>query len=66
MTAHTEAKEESQQLAKAYEFADVEKKWYTAWLEHKTFQAHMDPARDSYSIVIPPLMSQVFSMLAMP
>ena len=54
MTAHTEAKEESQQLAKAYEFADVEKKWYTAWLEHKTFQAHMDPARDSYSIVIPP------------
>ncbi len=54
MTAHTEPKEEPQQLAKAYEFADVEKKWYTAWLEHKTFQAHMDPARDSYSIVIPP------------
>nr|MBC8316262.1 valine--tRNA ligase [Candidatus Desulfobia pelagia] len=54
MTEHTETKEETHQLAKAYEFADVEKKWYTAWLDQKTFQARMDPAKENFSIVIPP------------
>jgi valyl-tRNA synthetase len=54
MTEQTETKEESQQLAKAYEFTDVEKKWYTAWLEQKTFQAQMNPDQESFSIVIPP------------
>ncbi len=49
-TTETAAKD----LAKAYEFRDVEDKWYQAWLEHKNFRAGMDPERPSYSIVIPP------------
>src|SRR4051794_32923157 len=45
------------ELAKTYEPAAVEAKWYAYWLEHGCFQA--DPARVSalrpaYSIVIPP------------
>ncbi len=41
-------------LAKAYEFSEVEKKWYAVWQADKTFSAKMDPERDSFSIVIPP------------
>ena len=42
------------QLAKAYEFREVEDRWYQNWLEHKNFRATLDPARPSFSIVIPP------------
>ncbi|MBI5557888.1 MAG: valine--tRNA ligase [Deltaproteobacteria bacterium] len=41
-------------LAKAYEFSDVEKKWYLVWQEQKKFRATMDESRPSFSIVIPP------------
>ena len=41
-------------LAKAYEFKEVEKRWYASWQADKNFSAKMDPERDSFSIVIPP------------
>jgi valyl-tRNA synthetase len=42
------------ELAKAYEFFSVEKKWYASWQEEKKFQATMDEDKPSFSIVIPP------------
>jgi valyl-tRNA synthetase len=42
------------ELAKAYEFSSVEKKWYASWQEEKKFQATMDEDKSSFSIVIPP------------
>ncbi|MBU0485619.1 MAG: valine--tRNA ligase [Proteobacteria bacterium] len=44
----------SHELAKAYEFASVEKKWYQIWQEQKKFSATMDPDKPAFSIVIPP------------
>ncbi len=41
-------------LPKAYEFREVEQRWYAFWEEHKTFGATMEEGRDSFSIVIPP------------
>ncbi|MDA3785576.1 MAG: valine--tRNA ligase [Deltaproteobacteria bacterium] len=41
-------------LAKAYEFSEVENKWYAVWQQEKSFSAHMDPQRDSFAIVMPP------------
>jgi valyl-tRNA synthetase len=41
-------------LPKAYEFSEVEQRWYTHWLEEKTFSARMEEGRPSFSIVIPP------------
>ncbi|MBU0967829.1 MAG: valine--tRNA ligase [Proteobacteria bacterium] len=41
-------------LAKAYEFADVERRWYEEWQKQKQFRATMDASRPSFSIVIPP------------
>ncbi len=41
-------------LAKAYEFAAVEAKWYKIWQEQKLFAATMDEAKPAFSIVIPP------------
>jgi valyl-tRNA synthetase len=43
-----------QELAKAYEFKEVEEKWYTTWLRDKTFRATMEEGKPSFSIVIPP------------
>ncbi len=45
---------EKYDLPKAYEFAEVEQRWYDYWMEHKTFAASMEEGRDSFSIVIPP------------
>jgi valyl-tRNA synthetase len=42
------------ELPKAYQFAEVEQRWYTRWLEEKSFRARMEPGRPSFSIVIPP------------
>ena len=42
------------ELAKAYEFKEVEARWYQKWLEQENFQATMDEGRPSFSIVIPP------------
>jgi len=41
-------------LPKAYEFHEVEKRWYAFWEEHKCFAAAMTEGRESFSIVIPP------------
>jgi len=41
-------------LPKAYEFGEVEKRWYARWEEEKAFAASMAEGRNSYSIVIPP------------
>ncbi|MCJ7602562.1 MAG: class I tRNA ligase family protein, partial [Desulfobulbaceae bacterium] len=41
-------------LAKAYEFSDVERRWYEEWQNQKKFRATMDDSRPSFSIVIPP------------
>ncbi len=41
-------------LPKAYEFGEVEQRWYRYWLEHKTFRGRILPGRPSFSIVIPP------------
>ncbi|WP_448871632.1 valine--tRNA ligase [Desulfobulbus propionicus] len=45
---------EKYDLPKAYEFSEVEQRWYTHWLEEKTFSARMEEGRDAFSIVIPP------------
>jgi len=42
------------ELAKAYEFKEVEARWYQKWLEQKNFQATMEEGKPSFSIVIPP------------
>ena len=42
------------EITKSYEPREVEKKWYAAWLEAKAFAGTVQPARDPYSIVIPP------------
>ena len=41
-------------LAKAYEFREVEDRWYQNWLKHKNFRATLDESRPSFAIVIPP------------
>ncbi len=41
-------------LPKAYEFSEVEQRWYTHWLAAKSFRARMDEGKPSFSIVIPP------------
>jgi len=42
------------EISKSYEARDVEQKWYAAWLQAKAFRGQVDPAREPYSIVIPP------------
>ena len=37
-------------LPKTYEFAEVEQRWYTHWLDEKTFSARMDQGKPSFSI----------------
>ena len=41
-------------LAKAYEFHDVEHTWYKRWEQRKLFAATLDRNKPSFSIVIPP------------
>lgn len=42
------------QLDKSYAFHDIEKRWYSEWLNQKTFQAKMVDGAESFSVVIPP------------
>ncbi len=46
--------ENKKELAKAYEFRDVEERWYRRWLAEKKFAASMDEGKESFSMVIPP------------
>jgi len=41
-------------LAKGYEFGEVEQRWYAYWQEHNIFVAKMEEGHDPFSIVIPP------------
>tara|TARA_E500000178_G_scaffold33447_1_gene30285 strand:+ start:12116 stop:14854 length:2739 start_codon:yes stop_codon:yes gene_type:complete len=41
-------------IAKAYDPAEVEPRWYDKWLESGCFRARVDPARAPYCIMIPP------------
>ena len=54
MTKKSETDRFSQDLAKAYEFSAVERKWYEFWENEKKFSAAMDEGKPSFSIVIPP------------
>ncbi|MBU0674791.1 MAG: valine--tRNA ligase [Proteobacteria bacterium] len=42
------------ELAKAYEFNEVEQKWSSIWQDQNTFAATMVPGKKSFAIVIPP------------
>ena len=42
------------ELAKAYEHADVERKWYPVWTERGYFHAEDSSEKPPYSIMIPP------------
>jgi valyl-tRNA synthetase len=54
MTSDTDQTPKESNLAKAYEFHDIEERWYHSWLTDKTFQAKMEEGKESFSIVIPP------------
>ncbi|WP_306547759.1 valine--tRNA ligase [Desulfobulbus sp.] len=54
MKATEQQSPEKYDLPKGYEFAEVEQRWYTHWLEEKTFSARMIEGKPSFSIVIPP------------
>ena len=41
-------------MARAYEPAEVEKRWYAAWMERGLFRAEPDPDRKPFCIVLPP------------
>ena len=41
-------------LPKAYDFKDVEPRWYRKWLDEELFRAEIRPGRPSFSMVIPP------------
>jgi valyl-tRNA synthetase len=41
-------------LPKAYDFRDVEHRWYKEWTEKGLFKATFDPGRPYFSMVIPP------------
>jgi valyl-tRNA synthetase len=41
-------------LPKAYEPAEIEKRWYSFWEEESLFHASDEPSGSQYSIVIPP------------
>ena len=50
----TDTAPQRRDLAKAYEFKEVEARWYQNWLDHKNFRATLDETRPNFSIVIPP------------
>jgi len=41
------------EIAKTYNSAETESKWYEAWMEHRLFESRVDD-REPYTIVIPP------------
>ncbi len=44
----------AQEMPKAYEPAEVEKKWYSYWESNGLFKGRPNPEKKPYSIVIPP------------
>jgi valyl-tRNA synthetase len=49
-----EKKADQYELPKAYEFSEVERRWYHRWERDGNFAARMEEGRNSFSIVIPP------------
>lgn len=43
-----------EEMAKAYEAAQVEDKWYAYWLEKGYFKPKIDPSRKPFTIIMPP------------
>ncbi len=41
-------------ISKTYEPLEIERKWYSYWLEQKFFASKPNPDKEPYSIVIPP------------
>ena len=41
-------------LSTKYSPAEVEDKWYKYWMEHGFFHSEPNPAKEPYTIVIPP------------
>ena len=41
-------------IPKTYDPKSTEEKWYRFWTEHKFFRSVPDPAREPYTVVIPP------------
>ncbi|WP_035245776.1 valine--tRNA ligase [Desulfogranum mediterraneum] len=54
MEKTTASQNKKYDLPKGYEFDEVEQRWYSRWLEEKSFSGQMEEGRDSFSIVIPP------------
>ncbi|MCS7005318.1 MAG: valine--tRNA ligase [Cytophagales bacterium] len=42
------------EIAKTYNPAQVEDKWYAYWIKHKFFASKPNPAKKPYTVVIPP------------
>lgn len=42
------------EISKTYNPKEIEEKWYQYWIENKFFQSKPNPAKEPYSIVIPP------------
>ncbi len=42
------------EIAKNYNPAEVESKWYAYWLENKFFHSEPNPDKEAYTVVIPP------------
>ncbi|MFZ5799059.1 MAG: valine--tRNA ligase, partial [Thermodesulfobacteriota bacterium] len=53
-TENETEKTKQHDLAKAYEFSEVEQRWYALWEDQRTFAARLDAGRSAFSIVIPP------------
>jgi valyl-tRNA synthetase len=47
-------KVQDRDIAKAYEPAEVERKWYAFWEEKGYFHAEVNPEKEPFTIVIPP------------
>src|SRR5690242_19502738 len=41
-------------ISKVYQPSEVEKKWYTSWLENNSFAAQVEAQKPTFSIVMPP------------
>jgi valyl-tRNA synthetase len=50
----TDNKPAQEEMAKAYEAAKVEDKWYAYWQEKGYFKPKIDPAKKPFTIVMPP------------
>ncbi len=42
------------EITKSYEATDIEKKWYAAWQQAGAFAGRVNPAKQPYTIMIPP------------